>query len=136
MDQKGREILWHAGAAVRTDCRKKKRITNILKSVSLSWSLNFLRISSSQLHHRRSPSAFFFSRALKRFHVRQFFKDRFDRTPEGPRAFAVDDPHPEDTALSAFLKIPGHKVLHVCGVEGVQIEDAVDGLFDRAVGIH
>src|SRR5689334_8616159 len=43
----------------------------------------------------------------------------------------MNDAHPQDAAFLALEEIVWHEVLHVLRAELVQVEHAVDGVFDR-----
>jgi len=54
-----------------------------------------------------------------------------DRAPKGPCPFSVDYAYLDYVPVSAFGQVVGDEVLHFAGIEGVQIEDAVNGEFDH-----
>jgi 3-dehydroquinate dehydratase len=54
-------------------------------------------------------------------------------TPQGAGAFAVHDTHLQDAASPALLQVVGYQLVNVAGMEGVQVESAVDGHFDGVI---
>src|SRR5213593_313185 len=58
-------------------------------------------------------------------------EDRMHRLPQLADPFAVNDSHLQNAARPAFGEVIGHDALDIRRMERVQIEDAVDGKFDR-----
>jgi len=58
--------------------------------------------------------------------LRKPLQRRVHRTPERPRSLAVHDPHLQDPPFPAGTEVLGDQVLHVAGVERVEIERPVD----------
>ena len=54
-----------------------------------------------------------------------------DRAPKGPGPFSVDYAYVDYVSVPAFGQVVGDEVLYFAGIEGVQIEDAVNGEFDH-----
>ena len=54
-----------------------------------------------------------------------------DRAPKGPGPFSMDYAYVDYVSVPAFGKVVGDEVLYFAGIEGVQIEDAVNGEFDH-----
>jgi len=62
-------------------------------------------------------------------HVRVLLQDVPHAAAQGPGALAVDDTDLQDPLLAAGAEIFRHEVADVGGVEHVQVEFAVDGVF-------
>lgn len=54
-----------------------------------------------------------------------------DRAPKGPRSFSMDYAYLDDVSAPAFGYVVRDEVLYFAGIEGVQVEDAVNGEFDH-----
>jgi hypothetical protein len=73
---------------------------------------------------------------MKRFNIRQFFDHSLYYAPERALAFPMDDPHLEDSALSALREIVRYEVFHLMRSEGVQIKRSVYGELNGVVIVH
>ena len=58
-------------------------------------------------------------------------QDRVHHVSQGAYAFSVNDAHLENAFLPAGSQVIRHQFLYLLGQEGVQVENAVDGLFDQ-----
>ena len=56
-----------------------------------------------------------------------------DRAPKISDAFAVNDADLVDSASATFVDVFGDQLFYIFGVEIVQIENTVDGIFDWVV---
>ena len=54
-----------------------------------------------------------------------------DRAPKGPGPFSMDYAYLDYVSVPAFGQVVRDEVLYFAGIEGVQIEDAVNGEFDH-----
>jgi len=54
-----------------------------------------------------------------------------DRAPKGPGPFSMYYAYVDYVSVPAFGQVIWHKVLYFAGIEGVQVEDAVNGEFDH-----
>ena len=87
--------------------------------------------SFPQYHDRRPPSARPFLCSSERLNIRKLLKDGFHYISDRAYAFPVDDANLQDAALATDREILRHEVFHVSRLERVEVEDPVDGLFNR-----
>lgn len=84
-----------------------------------------------QYHDRRAPAAAGLVRKAVGGNVRQLRQQGMHGLALRADALAVDDAHLQDVALQASFEIVPHNILDLLGPEGVQVQRAVDGKFDR-----
>lgn len=87
---------------------------------------------AAQLNKHRPPSSGLSLGSQKRLHIRQFFENGLNRTLQSSCALPVDDPYLEYSLFATGGKIFGYEVFDFTGLEGMKVEGAVDGKFDRA----
>ena len=54
-----------------------------------------------------------------------------DRAPKGPGTFSMDYAYVDYVSVPAFGQVVGNEVLYFAGIEGMQVEDAVNRKFDH-----
>ena len=88
-------------------------------------------MSLSQPYYRGTPGTATPFLVAVAHDVRVAIKNRVNDSPQGARAFAVDDPDLGDTPFQALVQIIGNQVVHVLGRECVQVQSSVDRDLDR-----
>jgi hypothetical protein len=53
-----------------------------------------------------------------------------DSAPKGPGPLSMDYSHLDNVSIAAFSQVAGDEVLYFTGIEGMQVESAVNGKFD------
>jgi len=87
----------------------------------------------SQVEDGGSPAAVLRVVQFKGDYVGMLGENRVDGAAQGADSFAVDDAHLENPACPAGCQIFRHQVFYFDRLKGMQVEDAVNGLFDRLV---
>jgi hypothetical protein len=59
-----------------------------------------------------------------------------DCAPEGPGPLSMDYAHLDNVSFPAFGQVVGDEVLYFTGIEGVQVESAVNRKFDYILIIN
>ena len=75
----------------------------------------------AQMHNGRAPAAELFVGKMEFSDVRMFRQQRVNGTPQIADAFAVNDPHPQNSPRLALGEIIRDKVLHFVGPKRVQV---------------
>ena len=68
--------------------------------------------------------------------MRIFFENAVYDLPERPGSFAVNDPDMVDSLAAALPQILRHEILHISGMECVQIQHTIDRNLYRIIFCH